>query len=251
MVGEGIRRLGAFWRRKLGPLFGAIVRSNDSPRQIAAGVALGVFIAFTPTVGVQTILALIVATWLRVSRIPAAIMVYITNPVTILPIYTGCYVVGESIMRRCGMDVYSVKAFSKTFKEAAKAGGIESLRELVHALVYFGPRMAVALLVGCFAVAFVAALIAYPVTLRIVEGHHVVHAQKAARKLRKKSHDLEEAVSQDADNPEERSSASQVPETAKEPDDEPGDSNPGERMGSDRVDPPGAPNPAGDGRRAG
>jgi len=56
-------------------------------QKTAAGMAIGTFVAFTPTLGFQMILATILAFVLRVN-IPAAIMaVWITNPVTIPIIY--------------------------------------------------------------------------------------------------------------------------------------------------------------------
>ena len=61
------RQFGFFMRR----LLRATLRSRHSPRQIAGGVAVGVFIGFTPTMGCQMITAGLVSTFLRLSRIPA------------------------------------------------------------------------------------------------------------------------------------------------------------------------------------
>jgi len=52
------------------------------------------FIAFTPTVGIQLFLAVVMATMLNVNRPASLIPVWITNPVTIAPIYTLNYWLG-------------------------------------------------------------------------------------------------------------------------------------------------------------
>ena len=44
---------GALWRLLYGKLVQPLLRINDSPHSLALGITMGVFIAFTPTVGVQ------------------------------------------------------------------------------------------------------------------------------------------------------------------------------------------------------
>lgn len=75
-----------------------IVSQDDTPRSIALGAALGTFIAFTPTVGMQMVLVLLIA-WLtkplfRFNQVAALVAVYISNPVTTLPIYWFNYYIG-------------------------------------------------------------------------------------------------------------------------------------------------------------
>ncbi|MFN3531727.1 MAG: DUF2062 domain-containing protein [Candidatus Brocadia sp.] len=61
---------------------------------IACGLAVGVFVALTPTMGVQMFLAVIVAYFLQVN-IPAAVAAcWITNPFTAPIIYTLQYKLG-------------------------------------------------------------------------------------------------------------------------------------------------------------
>lgn len=75
-----------------------IVSQEDTPHSIALGTAIGTFIAFTPTVGIQMIVVLLLA-WLckplfRFNKIAALLAVYISNPVTTLPIYWFNYWIG-------------------------------------------------------------------------------------------------------------------------------------------------------------
>jgi uncharacterized protein (DUF2062 family) len=79
---------------RMRPVLRWILKLRSSPRAIAGGLGVGVFIAFTPTVGVQLILAVLMATILNVNRPASLIPVWITNPVTVAPIYTLNYWVG-------------------------------------------------------------------------------------------------------------------------------------------------------------
>ncbi len=71
---------------------------DDTPHSIALGAAIGMFIALMPVVGIQMLIVGIVALLTRrlfyFNRIAALIMVYVTNPLTIVPIYWFCYRVG-------------------------------------------------------------------------------------------------------------------------------------------------------------
>lgn len=79
------------WLRK-------IVSQDDTPHSIALGTSVGTFVAFTPTVGIQMVIVLLIA-WIlnpvmRFNRIAALVAVYISNPITTLPIYWFNYWIG-------------------------------------------------------------------------------------------------------------------------------------------------------------
>ncbi len=76
----------------------AILMLDDTPHSIALGSAIGMFIAMTPTVGIQMILvglmALATHKLFHFNRVAALIMVYVSNPLTVVPIYWLNYKVG-------------------------------------------------------------------------------------------------------------------------------------------------------------
>ena len=237
----------AFWIRKLQPALHWILTSHDSSRQIAAGVALGVFVAFTPTIGVQTVSALALATLLKVSRIPAAVMVYITNPITLVPIYWSSYVVGAFVCGFFGMNVLGVGEFVQAFSGIREFGGFRAAGEFMRIMGVYGVRMSIPLWVGCVLLGLAAAAVVYPITLRIVEGHRVIHAQRVARKLQRKSHEAEDDEEIEV---EVAAVAARTPERAEGPGYEPTSAE-GGRAGADPLDTaPKADAPGGD-RRAG
>ena len=82
---------------RIRPVLRWVIKLRSSPRAIAGGLALGTFIAFTPTVGVQLILAFVAATLFNMNRPAAMIPVWITNPITVAPVYTFNYWLGTTV----------------------------------------------------------------------------------------------------------------------------------------------------------
>jgi len=76
-------------------------RLNGDPHYIALGMAIGVFVAVTPTIPFHTLIALILAFICRASKPAAAIGVWISNPLTIPVFYYGSYKVGMRVMGIC------------------------------------------------------------------------------------------------------------------------------------------------------
>lgn len=74
------------------------VRLHGSPEQVAWGAAVGFFVAMTPTMGIQTYLAVPLAALFRISKLAAAITVWLTNPFTAPVIYGFNYMVGAKVL---------------------------------------------------------------------------------------------------------------------------------------------------------
>ena len=73
-------------------------RLQGNPQKIALGMALGVFIGVTPTIPFHTILALAFSYVFGISRVAAVMGVWISNPITIPPLYYGSFVIGKKIL---------------------------------------------------------------------------------------------------------------------------------------------------------
>ena len=72
-----------------------LLHQNASPHSIAYGLALGIFIGFLPIMGVQMAVVLFFSLFFRGANKPAAVVgVWISNPLTVLPIYAFNYLVG-------------------------------------------------------------------------------------------------------------------------------------------------------------
>ena len=79
-----------------------ILMLDDTPHSIAMGVTVGMFIGITPTVGIQMVLVMLLAalTWrfFQFNRMAALLTVYVSNPITTLPIYYFNYKVGTPLV---------------------------------------------------------------------------------------------------------------------------------------------------------
>ncbi len=68
----------------------SILALDDPPKKLALAFALGVFIAFTPTIGLHTLSCLFLAWIFRVSKLVTLTGTFINNPWTIVPLYGFC-----------------------------------------------------------------------------------------------------------------------------------------------------------------
>ncbi len=81
-----------------------MLRSHHPPHFAARGTALGLALAFTPTIGLHTLIA--GALWAATARIPklrfslilAIAWTWVSNPLTVFPIYYLLYVTGQVIL---------------------------------------------------------------------------------------------------------------------------------------------------------
>lgn len=74
------------------------IKIRGNPRKIALGFALGIFIGLTPSMGFQMGVAVFLAALLKWNKISAATGVWITNPLTAVPIYGFTYMVGVKVL---------------------------------------------------------------------------------------------------------------------------------------------------------
>ena len=73
-AGRAKSRLRYFWRQ--------VIQLRATPHRVALGFAIGVFTACTPFLGVQTVLACLLAFLLRVSMPAALLGTFIGNPLS-------------------------------------------------------------------------------------------------------------------------------------------------------------------------
>jgi uncharacterized protein (DUF2062 family) len=86
------------WRRIRYFVVFRVLHADDTPHRIAMGVAVGLFAGWIPTIGMQTIIALALATLVRANKLIPVLLVWISNPITALPILYVNWVVGRFIM---------------------------------------------------------------------------------------------------------------------------------------------------------
>ena len=157
---------------------------------VAWGVVLGVFIGLTPTVGFQMVLAAFLATLLGANRLAAVICVWISNPLTLAPIYFFNFRVGALLVR-----VESATGVRARFAVLAERIGEISVTDFAGTMgaalgemSRLGFGILAALIVGSVIVGTVAAAASYPVTLWTV---NLVRRHRRARSIRRAEERLE------------------------------------------------------------
>ncbi|MDY0167844.1 MAG: DUF2062 domain-containing protein [Thermoguttaceae bacterium] len=68
------------------------------PHRVALGAALGMFVAFTPTIGFQMVIVVSLASVLRANKLVGLPLVWISNPLTIPAIFYAGYSLGRAIL---------------------------------------------------------------------------------------------------------------------------------------------------------
>ncbi len=68
----------------------ALVKIDDPPHKLALAFALGVFVAFSPTIGLHVLTCLVLGWIFRLNKLVILTASFINNPWTIVPLYGFC-----------------------------------------------------------------------------------------------------------------------------------------------------------------
>ena len=88
-----------------------ICRSSKNPESLARGVGLGLFIGFLPAIGLQIILALLLARFLNANKLVAVLGTLVTNPITAIPIGTFSLWLGDWVLPGTNLSGFSTTSF--------------------------------------------------------------------------------------------------------------------------------------------
>lgn len=181
-VVNGLRRLLRF--RLVIPL----LRAKHEPEHTARGVSIGLFYAMTPTVGVQ--MPLVLLTWLAFrgvrptwdfNPVIAMAWTWITNVITVPPIYYAFLVTGELMLGRWGAsggyEVFQQRLVSLLETDASF---IDSL--WIYAVGIFD-AWGLPMFVGCVPWAIIFAWVGYAWSLKATRRFRARKAARAARKM--------------------------------------------------------------------
>lgn len=173
-----------------------VVSGHHSTRAIAGGVALGVFVGFTPLMGLQMIIAGVLATLFRLSRIACVPMVYVTNPLTAVPIYAFSYLVGYCTLKPFGFQVLSYNRIMEILRRSETLGFWDSIWVTLTSVLNLGWEGLAPLWLGCTICGGISAVIMYYLTVRFVTGHRLLKAQRAVKRARKRLNRIEQEQEQ-------------------------------------------------------
>ncbi|HEY5962033.1 MAG TPA: DUF2062 domain-containing protein [Polyangiaceae bacterium] len=138
-----------------------LLKVRDTPESLARGLAIGFFFGVSFFWGLQILLAVLASYALRGNKVVAAAMTAVSNPLTSLPLYSGCYFVGYLIMG--GNDAHP---------DFTSLHGVEGFLAL-------GPRFFVTMLIGTTAVGLLGATAIYFSSERLLAMLRRWHQRKA------------------------------------------------------------------------
>jgi hypothetical protein len=159
--------------RKCEEWFVHLLHLDDSAHRIALGAGIGVFIAFTPTIGFQMLLVLLATTVVRANKVAGLPMPWITNPLTIVPMFSLNYYVGWRLVG--GPDL---AGFERQLGDlmSLNLGWIDWVKGWWHLMI----DMAAPLWVGSLLCGLVAGVIAYGVMFYLITVYRRVHRRRQA-----------------------------------------------------------------------
>ncbi len=180
------------WRKLKRFIALRVLHANDPPHALALGLAIGVFVAMTPTIGAQMVIAAAIAASFRANKILAMAAVWISNPVTMLQIYYVNWRIGQyfvetdmvggepAVQPQITKIIESIGGMSNLFFHLLDKAFWSEVLRLVWAL-------GIELWIGSFVVGLVCALPSYVITRWIITTYrrHVPRPRfrrKAARR---------------------------------------------------------------------
>ncbi len=161
---------------RIRPVLRWVVKLRSSPRAIAGGLGVGTFIAFTPTVGVQLILAVVVATFFNMNRPASMIPVWITNPITVAPIYTFNYWLGSKVWD--GPPLSEVSGFFIDIGRTMTRLEFWNIKEQFLAVLQMGKEILIPLLIGSITIGAVSGFLVYGLSLKLLSVFFTRRSQK-------------------------------------------------------------------------
>jgi uncharacterized protein len=138
---------------------------DDPPERTAFAFSVGIFIAFSPFLGLHTILATLVAFLFRFNKVAIYTGTFLNNPfLTLVPIIVGSYALGAFLM---GRPIKIPKEGIELLENPSIFSGDYYRRVFVHSLNIYKPFA-----LGGIVLSVVCSLLAYPLTLRALRFYH-------------------------------------------------------------------------------
>lgn len=163
-----------------------VLHIDDTPHKVALGVALGLFIGWTPLIGVHIFLAIFFSVLLRANKFAALVSIWVSNVFTYLVIFYPSYLFGRFLFNLFGSHnplthKQILDSLNRLFAPQNMISGFytkEYWSHLWFLLKSVGPE----LWVGCVTVGGFVAIVSYFVCLRIIKAHRAKNPHRRYRK---------------------------------------------------------------------
>jgi uncharacterized protein (DUF2062 family) len=162
-----------------------VLHIDDTPQRIARGMAVGLWVAFTPLMGFHMLIALGLSILFRANKALAVALVWISNPFTLIPVYVPTYLVGRFFVGRFNQEVMTdprqvIEMLGHLFSFQKMITCLHSTAFWKELAVVFG-RIGLEVSIGGFVVGSVLAALGYYSSLHLVRYYR---AKKVRRRFR-------------------------------------------------------------------
>ena len=113
---RSLKDLSLWLRQRIRKGYLQVKELHGDPHYVAMGMAIGIFVACTPTIPFHTIVAVFLSFLLRGSKAAAAIGVWFSNPLTIPPLYWASYQIGALLVPGARIPENLVRSLPELFK---------------------------------------------------------------------------------------------------------------------------------------
>lgn len=146
-----------------------LLHTHDTPRRTAAAYSLGVFLGFSPMLGLHTVLGLALAFVFRLNRVAVVLGVYSNLPWLVPAYYTVATIAGAAVL---GVDVQP-RALEEAMRaiSAATWGDFGGLARRLAPIMW-------AYVLGSTVGSIILAAVAYRVSLAMILAHRKLAAQR-------------------------------------------------------------------------
>jgi uncharacterized protein (DUF2062 family) len=151
--------------------FRRLLAIDDPPERTALAFSIGIFIAFSPFLGLHTIMATVIAFAFRFNKVAIYTGTFINNPfLTLVPIIIGSYAVGAFIL---GRPLNIPDEGVELLKDPHLLSGEYYSRLFVQSWSIVWPFA-----VGGTVLSVVCSVIAYPLTLRALRAYRSLRTKE-------------------------------------------------------------------------
>ncbi|MFC1676696.1 DUF2062 domain-containing protein [Planctomycetota bacterium] len=158
-----------------------VLHADDSAHRLALGAALGLFVAWTPFLGLHILIVLGLALVLRANKFLALICVWVCNAFTLVAIYYPSYLLGQTVLSFFRTEPYlGPNKIAELFKESLSLKHIHTnflTSQFWEQLGIFIVQIGLELLIGGLIIGSVVATIAYFTIRRLIISYRKKHMQ--------------------------------------------------------------------------
>lgn len=170
------------YEKLIRPVFNA----DDTPESIALACAVGMFVALTPTVGIQMPVAIFIGTLInkytrrQMNNIVGAAMCWVSNPLTFVPMYYGYLWLGWTLMGRDTSSLLSLSAWQTRLTSYITTTSPSTLDYVKGFFLAGLGELAAPMWLGSIIIAVVISIPTYPIALRLVRAFQQRKAEQGA-----------------------------------------------------------------------